>query len=225
MVSVTRAVQDIVSQNFFLQEAISHGIVSYNKLADYISPEIEKALGNKPKKSSIVMAIRRHVENIEAKQKQFSIGFFRETLLKTDMCYIIVEESDKTLNKIQELYNKMELRNGLMFHIVHANYEIGIITNKRVKDQIVEELSDEKIKRVVDDLVIVSLTYSKDYLYNPGIIYYVTRFLTWENINIFSIWLTSQEFNLLISRDDMTRAYSTVEKLIKKSNENNGNGL
>lgn len=225
MVSVTRAVQDIVSQNFFLQEAISHGIVSYNKLADYLTPEIEKTLGSKPKKSSIVMAIRRHVENIEAKQKQFSVGFFRETLLKTDMCYIIVEESDKTLNRIQELYNRMDLRHGLIFHIVHANYEIGIITNQRVKDQIIDALSDEKIKRVVEDLVIVSLTYSKDYLYSPGIIYYVTRFLTWENINIFSIWLTSQEFNLLISRDDMTRTYSTLERLIKKSNESNGNGL
>ncbi len=46
------------------------------------------------------------------------------------MCYIIVEESSNALNKIQVIYNKMDLCHGLMFHIVHANYEIGIITIK-----------------------------------------------------------------------------------------------
>ena len=163
------------------------------------------------------MAIRRHIEKTERKKSQFQIGFFRETLLKTDMCYIIVEESSKALNKIQEIYNKMDLRHGLIFHIVHANYEIGIITNQRAKEMIIEELSDEKIIRVVEDLVVISLTFSKDFLFDPGVIYYVTRFLTWENINIFSLWITSQEFNLLISGEDMMRTYNTLDKLIKKS--------
>ena len=191
--------------------------MSYNKLADYLKPEIEKEIGNKVKKSSIVMAIRRHIEKTERKKSQFSIGFFRETLLKTDMCYIIVEESSKTLNKIQEIYNKMDLRHGLIFHIIHANYEIGIITNQREKEMILSELSEEKVIRVVEDLVVISLTFSKDFLFDLGVIYYVTRFLTWENINIFSLWITSQEFNLLISGEDMMRTYNTLDKLIKKS--------
>ena len=215
--SVTEIVKDILNRNYFLQEAISHKIVSYNKLADFIKPEIEKTLGSKTKKSSIVMALRRYIEKTDAKEKQFQIGFFRETLLKTDICYIIVEESSTALNKIQVLYNKMDLRHGLIFHIVHANYEIGIITNQRAKEMILEDLSEEKINRVVEDLVVVSLTFSKDFLFTPGVIYYVTRFLTWENINIFSLWITSQELNFLVSREYMIRTYSTIEKLIKKS--------
>jgi len=137
--------------------------------------------------------------------------------LKTDICYIIVEESSAALNKIQDLYNKMDLRHGLMFHIVHANYEIGIITNQRVKQMIIDELSAEKIIRVVGDLVILSLTFSKDFLTTLGIIYYVTRFLTFENINIFSIWITSQELNLLVSRNDMMKTHHVLDKLIKTS--------
>lgn len=137
--------------------------------------------------------------------------------MKTDICYIIVEESSAALNKIQDLYNKMDLRHGLMFHIVHANYEIGIITNQRVKQMIIDELSAEKIIRVVGDLVILSLTFSKDFLTTLGIIYYVTRFLTFENINIFSIWITSQELNLLVSRNDMMKTHHVLDKLIKTS--------
>jgi len=217
LTTVSKAVQDCINQNLFLQEAINLRIVSYNKLAEYIKPDIEEAVGAKTHRTSIAMAIRRLIEKNKVKQRKFSLGFFRETLLKTDICYIIVEESATALNKIQGLYNKMDLRHGLMFHIVHANYEIGIITNQRVKQMIIDELSNEKIIRVVGDLVTFSLTFSKDFLTTPGVIYYVTRFLTFENINIFSIWITSQELNLLVSRNDMMKTHHVLDKLIKTS--------
>jgi hypothetical protein len=217
LASITKAVQDCISQNLFLQESINLGIVSYNKLAEHIKPDIEEAIGAKTNISSIAMAIRRLIEKNNIKKRKFSLGFFRETLLKTDICYIIIEESSTALNKIQSIYNKMDLRHGLMFHIVHANYEIGIITNQRVKQMIIDELSDEKIIKVVGDLVTFSLTFSKDFLTTPGVIYYVTRFLTFENINIFSIWITLQELNLLVSRSDMMKTHHVLDKLIKTS--------
>ena len=49
MTSVTQAVQDIISQNLFLQEAINIGIVSYNKLAEYIRPDVDETIGAKTK--------------------------------------------------------------------------------------------------------------------------------------------------------------------------------
>ncbi len=214
---MSKLVEETLRKQIFLQEAISHGIVSYNKLAEYIKPEIEKELGKKLKHSAVSMAIRRYAEKMESKGNTISLNYFRETLLKTDICYIIVEESAATLNKIQSIYNKMELKHGNIFNIVHANYEIGIITNQRTKGMILDELVNENISRVVEDLVVISLTYSKDYLLTPGIIYNVSRFLAWENINILSIWLTTQEFNLLISRDDSMRTYNALEKLIKTS--------
>ena len=111
----------------------------------------------------------------------------------------------------------MDLRHGKIFNIVHANYEIGIITNQSIKEKILNELSDQKVKRVVGDLVVICLTYSKDYLKTPGVIYNVTRFLAWENINVYSIWLTTQEFNILISHDDTIRTFSILNKLVKTS--------
>jgi len=72
LLSVTKAVQDCISQNLLLQEAINLGIVSYNKLAEYIKPEIKETIGAKTKISSIAMAIRRHIEKIEANQKKNS---------------------------------------------------------------------------------------------------------------------------------------------------------
>lgn len=215
MVTISHVVQDILNKQVFLQEAINHGIVSYNKLAENIKPEIEKELGKKVKHNAVVMALRRYTEKLEKKQTKPSLNYFRETLLKTDVCYIIVEESFTALDKIQSLYNKIELKHGKIFNIVHGNYEVGIITNQSYKEEILKGLSEENILRIVEDLVVISLMYSRDYLFTPGVLYNVLRFLAWENINVLSITITPQELNLVVSREDAMRCYNSLEKFVK----------
>ena len=215
MVTISHIVQDILNKHVFLQEAINQGIVSFNKLAENIKPEIERELGTKVKHNAVVMALRRYTEKLDQRQNRPELNYFRETLIKTDVCYIIVEQSPTALNKIQSLYNQMEFKQGRIFNIVHGNYEIGIITNQSNKDNVMDQLSEEHILRVVEDLVVISLMHSKDYLFTPGVIYNVLRFLAWDNINVLSITLTPQEFNIVISRKDAMRTYNTLEKFIK----------
>jgi len=217
MVTISHVVKDMINKHVFLQEAIHQEIVSYNKLADNIKPEIEKELNKKVKHNAIVMALRRYSEKLEEKQEKTSLNYFREILLKTDVCYIMVEESSTALSKMQNLYKKMELKHGKIFNLVHGIYEVNIITNQSNKKIVIDELRDENILRIIDDLVLVSLLYSKDYLMTPGVLYNVLRFLTWENINVISINLTSQELNLLVSRKDAMRCYNTLDKLSKTS--------
>jgi len=219
MVTISQAVKDILNQKVFFQEAITSDIVSYNKLARHIKDEIEKEIGKKVKYNAIVMALRRYGEQLEKKQHKLSLNYFREILLKTDICYIIVEESPTALDKIQSLYHKTELKHGKIFNIVHGIYEVNIITNELYKEKALENLVNENVLRVINDLVVISLLYSKDYLVVPGVLYNVIRFLSWENINILSITLTSQELNLLVERKDAMRCYNILEKLARTSKQ------
>ncbi len=220
MVTISHVVQNILNKHVFFQEAINQDIISFNKLANNIKPEIEKELGNKVKHNAIVMALRRYSEKLDIRGDKPSFNYFRETLLKTDVCLIILEESPEALNKTQVLYNKMIFKQGKIFNIVQGNYELGIITNQSNKDNVIETFGSKNISRIVEDLVVISLMYSKDYLFTPGVLYNVLRFLTWENINIFNITLTPQELGLVISRKDTMRCYSTLEKLAKTTNNN-----
>ena len=220
MVTISHIVKDILNKRVFLQEAINHNIVSFNKLANNIKPEIERELGNSVKHNAIVMALRRYSDKLDLKREKPSLNYFRETLLKTNVCLIILEESPDALNKTQELYNKMVFKQGKIFNIVQGNYELGIITNKSNKENVIESFGRENISRIVEDLVVISLMYSKDYLFTPGVLYNVLRFLTWENINIFNITLTPQELSIVISRKDTMRCYNTLEKLVNTTKSN-----
>jgi hypothetical protein len=220
MVTISNVVQNVLNKHVFFQEAITQDIVSFNKIANNLKPEIEKELGKKVKHNAIVMALRRYSDKLESKDDIPSFNYFRETLLKTDVCLIILEESPEALNKTQELYNKMIFKQGKIFNIVQGNYELGIITNQSNKDNVIETFGKKNISRIVEDLVVVSLMYSKDYLFTPGVLYNVLRFLTWENINIFNITLTPQELGIVISRKDTMRCYNTLEKLVKTTKYN-----
>lgn len=220
MVTISHVVSDILNKQVFLQEAINHDIVSFNKIANNIKSEIEAELGKKVKHNAIVMALRRYSKKLEKRRSRSSLNYFRETLLKTDVCLIIIEESPDALNKTQELYNKMVFKQGKIFNIVQGNYELGIITNQSNIENVIYAFGKDNILRIVEDLVVVSLMYSKDYLFTPGVLYNVLRFLAWENINIFNITLTPQELSLVISRVDTMKCYNILEKLVKTTKNN-----
>jgi len=204
-----------LSKRVFLQEAINRDIVSYNQLARHLRSDIEKELDKPVKHSAVVMALRRYAEKVEKKKEQIKFNYFRETILKTDICYIIIAESATSLGKVQNLYNEIEFKQGGMYNIIHGNYELGIITNQRYKDTLLELLKDEKVSHVVEDLAVISLTHTQNFIFTPGVIYNVLRFVAWENINILSIILTPQELSLVIPRTDAMKCYTTLERLVK----------
>ena len=217
MVTISQTVQDLLDKRLFLQEAINQGIVSFNRLADNIKPEVESELGRNVRRNAVVMAIRRYSKKLKKNHLDGSFNYFRETLLKTDICYIVIEDSPTVLNKVQSIYNQMVFKKGKIFNIVHGNYEIGIITNQTNKENILDDLSDENILETIDDLVVISLTYSRAYLFTPGVIYNVLRFIAWENINVLNVTLTPQELSVVVSGDEAIRTYRLLEKLIKTS--------
>jgi len=222
MATISNAVKDILSRQVFLQEAINRNIASFNLLAKHLRPEIEAELGKTVKHSAVVMALRRYAEKLEKKKEQISFNYFRETLIKTDICYIVIEGSSNSLSKIQTLSDEIDVKRGGIFNIVQGNYELGVITNQRYKEKLLDILSDEKILKVVEDLVVISLTYSKDFLSTPGVLYNVLRFLAWENINIVGTILTLKELNLVIQREQTMNCYNTLERLVKPQKNQNG---
>ena len=211
MTTISHIVKDILNRQIFLQEAINNEIVSYNKLASHLKPKIEAELGSEVKHSAVVMAIRRHAEKSKNMLQKPKFSYYIETI-KTDICYISFEESSTLLPKIQTLYSTVDFKKGGILNIIQGNFEITIITNKRYEEELLDILHEEKVLEIVDDIVSISLTYSKEFLFIPGVIYDVVRLMAWENINIIDIILTTTEMSVIISKKDLMRSYEILGK-------------
>lgn len=218
MVTISHVVQDVLKRQVLIQEAINHGIVSYNKLAQMLKPQIEQELGKEIKHSAVVMALRRTSGKFKKAATEPVFSYSIETI-KTDICYIVLEESPSLLSLIEKLYKIIDFKKGGILNIIQGNFEIAIIINHKYKEKVLDLLAEEKVLETVDDLVSISLTYSKNFLFTPGILYDVSRFLAWENINAIDIILTKTELSLIIDKKDLMRCYKTLGRFAENNDE------
>lgn len=216
MVTVSHVVNRLIDNKKFLQEAINQGVISNQSLAKKLKPEVESELGQEIKTSAIVMALRRYEEKLESIREP-PFDYFLEIGMKTNICYIVVSESASLLPKISTLYRSIDFKRGGILNISHGTYQAGIITNDRYKEKLLDILKTENIVHVIPDIVMISLTYAKDFTFTAGVLYDVVRFVTWENINMLNVLHTPSELFLYVEKKDAVRCYKTLERLLKKA--------
>jgi len=217
MVTISNLVQKLVDDKIFIQEPMSKGIVSYGSLAEQLKPEIEDELGKKVKTHAIVMALRRYTDTIKEKHKEVNFDYSSEIILKTDICDIALLRSSSLLKKLKSLYDVVDFEKGDILNIIHGSHEVSVVTNDRYRKKLLALLKGEKILNLEKNLVCLTLTYSKNYLYTPGVIYNVVRNLAWENINIFEIVSTNTELTFILHKKDAVKGYKVLEILVEKN--------
>jgi len=216
MVTISHVVQKLISDRVFVQEPMSRGIVSYGSLAEQLKPEVEEELGKEVKTHAIVMALRRYTEILKEKHRKISFDYSSEIIMKTDICDIAVLRSPTLLNKLKHLYDIVNFEIGDILNIIHGRYEVSVVTNERYREKSLDFLKGEKILNVEKNLVSLTLTFSKDFLYTPGVIFNVARNIAWENINIYEIVSTNTELTIIIHKKDAMKGYEALEKLIQQ---------
>lgn len=214
MVTVSHIVKKLIDNKKFLQEAIQQEVISHHSLAKKLKPEIEAELGEEVKESAIVMASRRYEEKLKNIGTS-SFNYFSEIGMRTSFCYIIVNESPSLLPKLSTLYHIIDFKRGGVLSISHGPYQVGIVTNDKYKEKLIDLLKMEDIFRQISDVVLIALTYSKDCTFTPGVLYDVVRFISWENINLLNVLHTPQTLFLYLSEQDALRCYNILSKKIK----------
>ncbi len=215
MVTVSNVVQKLVDERVYIQESMSKNIISFAGLAKQMKPEVEEELGKQIKKHAVEMALRRYSEQLKEKHKKIVFDYSSDIIMKTQICDISVLRSPTLISKLKQLYDIINFEKGDSLNIIQGNNEVSIVTNERYKEKFIKVLDKEKIINIEENLISLTLTYSKDFLYTPGIIFNVTRNISWENINIFEIVSTNTELSLIIHKKDAMKGYKALEKLIQ----------
>jgi len=214
MVTISQVVQKIVNQKIYVQETINKNVISYALLAKQIKPEVEDILEKKVKTHAIEMALRRYSEQIKQKHKHIKFDYSSDIIMKTQLCDISVSRSPSLIKSLKKLYDIVKFEKGDILNIIQGSNELSIVTNERYKEKFLEFLKNEKILNIEDKLVSLTVTFSKDFLYTPGIIFNIIRNVAWENINIFEIVSTNTELTVIIHKKDAIKGYKALVKLI-----------
>ncbi len=216
MVTVSQIVKKIIAERSMLQEALIEGIVSFANLAEYLEPRIENELGEKVKTPAIVMALRRHAEQLQEKTTPPKpLDLTSEIVMKTNLCDVTIVKTLSALDKLKQLHKLVDYEKGEQLNIIQGNYEITIVISQKYLEKLKKLLKGEKILNEEIQLVSLTITLTKEFLYTPGILSMLTRKLAWENINIFENISTMTEVIYIIAEKDAMRAYNTFKEILK----------
>lgn len=216
MVTISNVVQKIVDDRAFIQESMSKDIISYGSLAKQLKPEIEEELGKPVKSHAIVMALRRYADQLKQKHRTIHFDYSSDIIMKTQICDFSVLRSPSLIDKLKKLYDIVKFEKGDILNIIQGSSEVSIVTNERHKEEFLENLKNEKVLNVEEGLISLTMTFSKDFLYTPGVIFNIIRNIAWENINIFEVVSTNTELTFIIHKKDAMKGYKALEKLIQQ---------
>jgi aspartokinase len=215
MVTISNIVHKIIDEKVYIQESMHKNIVSYAYLSEQIKPDVEEELGKKVKRHAIEMALRRYAEKIKQKNKEIKFDYSSDIIMKTQLCDFAVQRSSTLPNELKKLYDIVSLDKNNVLNIIQGSNDVNIVTNERYKDKIKEILKNEKILNIEEKLVSLTMTFSKDFLYTPGVIFSIIRNIAWDNVNIFEVVSTNTELTFIIHKKDAVKAYKALEKLIQ----------
>lgn len=215
MLSVAKAVESIISQNPFIQEGLSRGIINNAALAKEMAPEVERLLKRKVKFSAVNMAIRRLSERLEvefAAKAEFDQN--SDVTLRSNLVQIVIYKIEDIQDYLRKLYDIVDYKKGDFLTITQGVYEVMMITNSRYEKEILNLFPKKLVKKILRNLCGVTIRMPENSFQMVGQFYLITRALAWENIVIVDFVSTFTEATMTFNEADADRAFLTLKKLI-----------
>lgn len=218
MVTVSHLVKKAINDNSFLLEAMSKDLISFSNLADQLKPELEKELGKNVREPAIIMALRRHAEELHSFDKNVKRFKFRgEIIVRTNIMDFNVIKSNTLLNKIKNIYGLVDFARGDTLNIILGSNEVSIVTSEKYKEKLTDFLKGEKILNKEHGLVALTVIFDdKNFITTPGVIFSAIRKLAWEQINIYEIVSTMTELTFILNKKDSMKAYNALQEFMEK---------
>lgn len=217
MVTVTHIIGKLIRDEPIIEDALAKDLFNYSKLAGYFNSKVEQELGKPVKLSAIIMAITRQAEKIrkEYESKTSKIAFkHAELSVRSSVAEITIQKSPSFFENLLDLYKIVDLSSGDILNINVGGNEVSILFSERYLEEFRKVLCNEKIKLENTELTEVVISLPREYLYEPGVFYRITRHFAWYGLNIVEIISTLSELIIVVKNKDATAAFNVLQELI-----------
>lgn len=214
MITVTQALDQIVRETAFLEEALSKKIINLSGLARMLQTHIEEITYKKPTIGALVMALKRlkplivEKNNVPQHLKKLTDLTVRSNLIEyalyngTDLPFLF-----RTLSK------KAELNKTSFINFTHGVSESILVVSRNLESEVEKVIEKKHIIGKIQNLSSITLKLSPEHIYTPGIQYALLKTLAWNNINIIETLSSYSEITILLETRFIDRAFSAIKNL------------
>ena len=230
--SVPQAVMEILSSNNLYLQALQSGIANYTALAQRIKPEIEKLTASNVNTGTIVVAIKRLVDNLHKEEEiennstpdnnqSATIEGVRMSLTGSIMDVDFNEsEFDQLSHLLDEIFDK---RSNFSYNLFQSNKQIRLLAEDveefRNLVSIASKKLDGRIKERLSKITITIPPHSEEDM-DPNaysnFISLVSDIIYNSRIKLEDAFFTPNEIVLVLEDKDAAKAYELISTKITK---------
>lgn len=216
MKTISSCVNEILVSRPFLEEALSRDIINFSALAKDLNQIISEMLRKPVKEGAITMALRRYkppvdVENMGRLKNAFkNLG---DITVRSNLSDFTFQNSKTLINSHSKVLEKINNNNQIFYAFTRGIFESNIIISSSEKKSIVEVFKNEKLIGIKDCLTTITLNLPEGNSKIVGLYYQIFKRLAWDNVTLYEVISTTNEFTILVEDHLVDKAFSVIKGL------------
>lgn len=214
MITIPEVVQQIVTREPLVEEALQKGIINLSAYARSIRPQIEDILMKKVQTGAIIMALRRM--QVASGPTTVLESFFHikpNIIIRSNLSEYTLENSQRSLSAVTELIKQNTHTHRHIVAITQGVYETALIVNAQWKTEVEKVVPKSAVMDVVNNLSAITITLPPSNVETPGVYYTILKSLAWKGINVFDVVSTKNEFTILFEDKDVDSAFTVIKSV------------
>jgi hypothetical protein len=213
MLTIPNAVEEVIKKKPFLESALVEGLINLSALARQLKPDIEKKVGKEVNDSAVIMALNRLVPRLElmsAMKFKKVVENIGDIIVRSSLADIAFANSPTLFERQAELLDKIRNLKDVFCTFSQGIYETTLVISTSILGLVEEIFARETRIAKTDNLSSITVKLPTENTVCPGVYYYIFKELAWDNINIAEVISTTNEFTVVISDQDIHRAFTIL---------------
>jgi hypothetical protein len=199
-----------------LEEALSRDIINFSALAKDLNPTISELLRKPVKHGAITMALRRYQPPVDIENSNRLKSVFKnlgDITVRSKLSDFTFQNSKTLINSHSKVLEKIHKNNQLFYAFTRGIFESNIIISSSEKDSIFGVFKKETLLGLKDSLSAISINLPEGNSKIVGLYYQIFKRLAWENVTLYEVISTTNEFTILVEDHLVDKAFSVIKGL------------
>ena len=214
--SISKVVQDLISNDPSLQCALEKGYGNYSAIARMLKPKVEESLGRKVKLESIITSVKRARVNYKPPHGNIAKVIANSIInLRTDVAKLSVEKTRRTLETIRKILVKLHFEG--FFQVLEGTSAVTLIFDRKLFEHIRSVFYKGEILEEKRNLAAIMVQSPREIINTPGCAVTFYNTLSRMHINIEETMSCFTDTIMVIRMEDVGRAFAALTDLITET--------
>lgn len=216
MKTIASCVQEIIASSPFLEEGLSREIINFSALAKDLNEPISKMLRKPVKDGAIMMALRRYQQPLNLENSKRLKEVFQQLgdiTVRSNLTDFTFQNSKTLIQSHSQILEKISANHQIFYAFTRGMFESNIIISTSEKESILKAFKNETQIGLQDKLSAISIYLPNGNSKIVGLYYQIFKRLAWENITLYEVVSTTNEFTIVVEDYLVDKAFSVIKHL------------